>query len=254
MIVYAICNHKGGVAKSTTSINIAAGLTRKGFRVLVIDLDDQANATDLVLNEEEYDPDKTIYQVLEGKTGIADCIVHTKLGFDLIPSDLDLDEIDRKNDQIGLLDSKVRKLKDDYDFLIIDNKPSRGSLVKNALYATRNNGLVIIPAKMGRASFKGVYNIKLTIDDINEMYDQEINFKILGAMKNRNKRECEEYQQLIASYPGKAFNTYIRYQASPVKKYEDNRQAVIDDPKAGVAEDYRRLVEEMTGGRNNGSC
>ncbi|MEO1448741.1 MAG: AAA family ATPase [Bacteroidota bacterium] len=154
MSVISIANHKGGVGKTTTTINLAAGLARSGYKVLLIDLDPQANATfALGLTKQ----DKTIYQVLAFQDDIRK-MIQSVGDFDLVASSVHLAGFE-KNNEVGkefIMQESMEFIRDLYDFILIDCPPSLGSLTISALTASDFAVIALQPetlALQGMAEF-----------------------------------------------------------------------------------------------------
>lgn len=133
--IISVANHKGGVGKTTTVASVGVGLARKGFKVLLVDLDAQANLTSSLLEEE---PAMTLYDTLIEGHELS--IVHVMDNVDIIPSSLDLSsaelELSSKMDREYILLELLEEVKRDYDYIIIDCPPSLGLLTINALVAS----------------------------------------------------------------------------------------------------------------------
>ena len=134
MSIISVANHKGGVGKTTTSVNLAAGLARSGYKVLLIDLDPQANASfSLGLKKQ----DQTIYQVLAFQDDIRKMIQEVE-DFDIVPSSVHLAGFE-KNNEVGkefILQEALDVVAELYDYIVIDCPPSLGSLTISALTAS----------------------------------------------------------------------------------------------------------------------
>ncbi len=170
MQIIAIANQKGGVGKTTTSINLAAGLANEGKKVLLLDFDPQANATSGIgVDADEHD--SAYLALIEGKP-LQELIIKTRFALlDLIPSEMDLAgieiELAGKEDQIHALKNALKPLKNssDYDYCIIDTPPSLGILMTSALIAADE---VLIPLQCEWFGLEGLAKIVQVIQRIAE--------------------------------------------------------------------------------------
>ena len=147
--VIAIANQKGGVGKTTTAINLAASLAVLEKKVLIIDADPQANTTSGLNFSPDNDQQRTLYEVMIGRIGIADALIQTEIaGLHMIPSHINLVgaeiEMLEVEDRESLLKNALAPIRDDYDFIIIDCSPSLGLITVNSLTAADS---VIIPVQ-----------------------------------------------------------------------------------------------------------
>ena len=155
--IIAIANQKGGVGKTTTAINLSACLAEAGQRVLTVDFDPQGNATSGLGFEKGY-MDKTVYELLMEECSIEECIISdVQENLDVLPSDVDLAgaeiELLDEPDKESMLRKELKKVEEDYDFIIIDCPPSLNLLTINALTAA-NTVLVPIQCELCFGRFK----------------------------------------------------------------------------------------------------
>lgn len=154
-IIISFLNNKGGVAKTTSTINIGAALHKKGYRVLLIDLDAQASLTQSLGVSSELE--KTIYEALVGDEKIQDTIISIKDNFDIIPSQLDLSmveiELAGEISRESILKDQLTPIKNRYDFILIDCSPAIGLLTMNALVASDK---IIIPILSEYLAIRGM--------------------------------------------------------------------------------------------------
>ena len=141
----AVANQKGGVGKTTTTINLSAALAEQGKKVLLVDLDPQGNATSGV-GVDKRDLENTVYELFVGRTTLDECLLETDfLNLSVLPANINLsgaeiDLIDMENREYHLKDI-LQQIKDDYDFILIDCPPSLNMLTVNAMTAA-DTGLV----------------------------------------------------------------------------------------------------------------
>ncbi|MFV0479881.1 MAG: ParA family protein [Anaerorhabdus sp.] len=254
MKVISVLNIKGGVGKTTTSINLAAGAAKKGKRVLLVDLDGQANSTAMLMDHSYSKDEMTVVDCLIDPTMTKEAIIKTPHGFDLLPSRLDLFVIetsiliDVRKAQHNRLLKIIQEVKEKYDLIIVDCNPSLGIMTTNAIYACKNRqGNILIPIKIDKGATDGFVTTISFIEDMNEKYDMDVDYQILVTMKNRNNLDKALIEDLGQIAPGKLLNTQIRNQSKPITEAGYTQLPVINNIKANVGEDYRLLVEEMFG-------
>lgn len=166
MAIVSVINQKGGVAKTTTSVNVAASWARMGKRILLIDLDPQSSATKSIFDQQELSP--TIYDVLINRIPPEDAVVSSdKFGFDVIPAEILLSGVDIQlaahYGREKILRAKLDNIKRRYDSVVIDCPPSLGLLTVNALMASKD---IIIPICPEYFSMKG---IELILDTLRNL-------------------------------------------------------------------------------------
>lgn len=211
--IIAIANQKGGVGKTTTSINLAAGLAYVNKKVLLVDFDPQGNATQGI--GFQITPDmNTIYDLLLADAPIEECINNVKQPpLDIIPStitlagaDLEIAEIEEDRDKI--LKNKLAPVKDLYDFIIIDCPPSLGLLNNNALTAADS---VIIPVQCEYYALEGVTQLLQTIRVVQKLSNPNLRIEgvLLTMFDARTNLSVEVQQEVIKHFKEKAYKTYI---------------------------------------------
>ncbi|MGB4984227.1 MAG: ParA family protein [Erysipelotrichaceae bacterium] len=252
-MIRTILNIKGGVGKTTTSINLARGLSNQGKRVLLIDLDGQANATSIITNNNNYS--LSIVDCLLNPRLTKETIVKTDLGFDLLPSVLSLFVVEKKimldttNPQHLRLWKVIKEIINDYDEIIVDCNPSLNILSNNAVFVCKEKlGEIIIPIKIDKGAIDGFKTTINFINEINENYDLDITYRVLLTMLNRNnldKQIADEFKLLVDD---KLFVTKIRNQSKPITEAGLNKKAVVDNAKTNVGIDYQSLVKEILEG------
>ena len=211
--IIAIANQKGGVGKTTTSINVAAGLAYLNKKVLLIDLDPQGNATQGIGYSIGVD-DKTIYDCLLDGVDVSECIKHLSgPTLDLLPSNVELSgaeiELSRiENNKEKVLSNTLFSIRDNYDFIIIDCPPSLGLLNTNALTAADS---VLIPIQCEFFALEGVTQLLQTIRIIQKVSNPDLKIEgVLLTMYNATTSLSSEVSQEVRKhFKEKAYKTYI---------------------------------------------
>ncbi|NPC99008.1 ParA family protein [Nocardioides sp. zg-DK7169] len=247
--VIAMCNQKGGVGKTTTTINLGAALAEYGRKVLLVDFDPQGSlSVGLGLNPHEMD--FTVYNLLmERDVHVDDVIVPTNVpGMDLLPSNIDLSaaevqlvhEVAREQTLARVLGPAVKN----YDVVLIDCQPSLGLLTVNALTAADG---VIVPLECEYFALRGVALLKTTIDKVQERLNPRLEVDgVLGTMfDGRTLHGREVMERLVQAWGDKVFHTVIRRTV----KFSDS--TVAGEPitsyasSSNGAEAYRQLAREV---------
>lgn len=247
--ILSMCNQKGGVGKTTTTINMGACLAEFGRRVLLVDLDPQG-ALSAGLGISHNDIEDTIYDVmLDNQTSIHSAIMHTATpGLDVVPANIDLSaaEIQLVN-EVGREHTLARALRPvmrDYDFIIIDCQPSLGLLTVNALACSQG---VIIPMECEFFSLRGLALLTDTVEKVSERinFDLEI-VGILVTMFDRRTKHAREVMSRVVDYFGdKVFDTVITRTVRFPETSVAGEPITSWAPSSQGAEQYRNLAREV---------
>jgi chromosome partitioning protein len=210
--IIAVTNQKGGVGKTTTSVNLAASLTETGRRVLLIDLDAQGNAT-MGSGIDKYGVEKTGYDLLLGLADIRDVIMSAPdSGYDLLPGNADLTaaevELLGKGDRERRLRAALTYVQNDYDLIIIDCPPSLSMLTVNALAAAHS---VLIPIQCEYYALEGLSALLDTIERVRAGINPELEIEgLLRTMYDaRNNLSNDVSAQLQEHFGDKLYRTII---------------------------------------------
>lgn len=243
MEIITIANHKGGVGKTATAQNVGAGFSQKGFKVLLIDLDAQAN---LSVSFGIQASEKSIYEALRGEIELP--VYRVKENLDIVPSNLNLSAIEIElQSQAGrdfFLKSLITKVKNKYDYILIDCPPSIGVLTINALTASDK---VIIPMEAHFLAVQGIQKIYEIIDIVKERLNPTLSILGILITKYDKRRILErEIRESIKNAPENIlFDTQIRNNVS-IAEATYNGQDIFDyAPESNGAEDYKKLVSEI---------
>lgn len=246
--IISLCNQKGGVGKSTSSTNLGVFLAALGRKVLLVDIDPQANTTSgLGINPRRLG--KSIYNVLIGGVAAEEVIKKTPIfSVDILPSSPALagaaiELVDMKNREYKLKEV-LEEVRRKYDFIIIDSPPSLGLLTINALVAARK---VVIPVQCEYYALEGLADLLQTIQLINT--NLKTKTAIMGALltmydrKSRLHRAVEK--EIRRKFPGYVFGAVIPRNVSLAEAPSFGKTILQYDPYSHGAKAYRQLAEEI---------
>jgi len=242
-IVISLLNHKGGVGKTTSTINIGAGLVELGKRVLLLDLDPQANLTlSLGIGRQP----SSMYEALRGEADLAP--VEVKPNFDVVPSTLDLSgaemELVNEAGREFILRELLDPLMDDYDYIIIDCPPSLGLLTLNSLTSSR---YVLIPLQTEFLAMQGLVKLKQVIDKVRFRLNKKLVIGgVIPTMYDARKVLNRDVVATIQKHFGdKVFKTYIRDTVALAEAPAARQDIFVYNRSSNGATDYLELCKEI---------
>jgi chromosome partitioning protein len=246
--VIAFANQKGGVAKTTSTLNLAVAMKEQGYKVLIVDLDPQGNLT-MSQGFNPDDIDRSMFDVLVHKLPIEEVIRHAEV--DLAVASIDLAGAELAlSSMIGrerTLEKSIASVKERYDYILIDTPPSLGLLTINAFVAADG---VIVPVQTEYLSLRGLVQLENTLSMVRENLNP--NVEIIGILPTMYDRRLLHSQEAVAilneNFGDLVYNTKIRktirYAEAPVK----GQSVLAYDPEGEAAGMYRDLAKEVLNG------
>ncbi len=247
----AIANQKGGVGKTTTSINLSASLAAKGKKVLVIDTDPQGNTTS-GFGVEKNDLDNTVYELMLSECSIKECILNDVVnGVSIIPSNINLAAaeieligVDRKE---YILKREVEWIKDNYDYIIIDCPPSLSMLTINAMTTADT---VLVPIQCEYYALEGLSQLIHTINLVKERLNPDLDIEgvVFTMYDSRTNLSMQVVENVKSNLSQKVFQTLIPRNIRLAEAPSYGMPINAYDPKSAGAEAYMQLAEEVING------
>ncbi len=243
----AVANQKGGVGKTSTSVNVAASLAMSGGRVLLIDLDPQGNAT-MGCGIDKNGVDATIYEWLIEDRPLDQVVQHCNGGFDVLPANLDLTAAEVQLMQAErreyVMRDRLRAQSAAYEFVIIDCPPSLSILTVNALIAAHG---VLVPMQCEYYALEGLSALLETIDGVKEHANPELEIEgILRTMYDpRNSLTRDVSRQLIQYFGDQVFRTVIPRNVRLAEAPSHGLPAILYDRTSRGAVAYAALAGEI---------
>lgn len=246
--IIAIANQKGGVGKTTTSINLSASLAEKGKKVLLIDTDPQGNATS-GYGIDKNDLENTIYELILGECSIQDCIINNVIpnvsvlpsNVNLAAAEIELIGVEKKE---YILKNEIDWIKDSYDFIIIDCPPSLSMLTVNAMTTADT---VLVPIQCEYYALEGLSQLIHTVNLVKERLNPKLDMEgvVFTMFDSRTNLSNEVVKNVKSNLKQNVYKTIIPRNirlaeapsyGMPVNKY---------DPKSAGTKSYMSLAEEV---------
>ena len=253
--VIAICNQKGGVSKTTTTVNLGVGMVREGKRVLVIDADPQGNLSQSLGIE---NPDEleialpTIMEqiIMDEEFEVSEGIIHHVEGIDLMPCNIDLSGVDvslvNAMSREFVLKTYVDCMREYYDYILIDCMPSLGMITINALVCANS---VLIPVQASYLPVKGLQQLIKTISRVRRQINPELKIEgMVMTMVDMRSNYTKDILEALESTYGETigiFDSRIPMSVRAAETSAEGKSIYIHDPRGKVAKSYEELTEEV---------
>lgn len=247
-MIVSIASQKGGVGKTSTAISLAAGIARKGKRILLVDMDSQANSSKVLLPDySKLDKDQTVYATIIDRKPLP--VLHTYLPtLDIVASHILISETDVTlttaiDHREARLKTQLDKIKDNYDFIFLDNPPALGWLTINSFTASDSALIVVSP---GYFELDSVVQISKTIANVQEIFNKDLQMLgLLFTMSDSTINTQTSLQILRQTYTDKVLKTIIPKNVDLKDAHMNKQDIFAFNPNANAAKAYNTLIEEV---------
>jgi chromosome partitioning protein len=250
-MILSIANQKGGVAKTTTAINLAAGLSVEGYKVLLIDADPQTNATQVFIHpDNEISPDKSLYNVMLNFAPLSGVILDSHFpNLSVVPSHIRLSGVDLElaqafDNRSARLKKALDPVRDRYDYIVIDNPPSLGLMTINSFVASDQ---LIIPVSTGFFALSGLVQLQETIGMVKQA-QLNPHLEIMGVVctfSDRTNVSADVERQLREYFGNLVFQTTIPKNVALEEAHSNHNHVFDYAPNSAGAIAYKSLVKEI---------
>lgn len=241
--VLTFANQKGGVAKTTSTFNIGAGLARRGYKVLMLDLDPQASLT-IYAGLEPYEISCSIVDVMKNqRMDPRKAITNLRENLDIITSRIELASVENellaRTSRELILSRALKHLQDSFDFICIDCPPQLSTLTINALAATDK---VIIPCKTDYLAYRGLTQLMETIDTVRSYFKPDI--EVVGLLATLFESRANDDKEILEVLQ-EEYNVLavIKRTTQAKKGMYDGLSAVEYSPKSELAQEYEKVID-----------
>jgi chromosome partitioning protein len=246
--IFCVANQKGGVGKTTTTVNLAAGLAQVGQRVLVVDLDPQGNAT-MGSGIDKRTVEHSVYDVLLESATLAEAVRRSeKGGYDLVPAnrelagaEVELVDVERRNERLR---GALASVDATYDFVLIDCPPSLSLLTLNGLCSAHG---VVVPMQCEYFALEGLSDLVNTIKQVHANLNRDL--KLIGLLRvmfdPRITLQQQVSEQLKSHFGDKVFDTVIPRNVRLAEAPSYGQPGVVFDPASKGAQAYVEFAREM---------
>lgn len=244
--IISIVNQKGGVGKTTTTVNLGVSLSLENKKILIIDFDQEANAT-ITLGIKREQVQKDIVNFLFDDKITTEHIVPTGVNnVDLICASLRISQLDQMSTNIEnkelMLSNKLTQIRDNYDYILIDCPPAFGLIIDNALYSSDS---VIIPVECSFYAYDALTQMVNKINEVQKVKDLDIEGILLTKLDNRNTIGYKIVEQVKFMFPYNTFNTIISVSSHIQEAPMYGKSVIQFSFNSRGSKEYRELAKEI---------